>query len=165
MEASTKAYKLAISCWKRVEFQKPECLGMVANKLLNSYRELGELDEGIDLLRQYFQSYKLPSLLSVVFEITLAEQGADAAAKLALNDLERKPSLQTLDQLLKARSLQSTSASTDLNLMHQTIRYAIGNRNAYCCEQCGFKARNFHWQCPACNAWESLPAEPKETAA
>jgi lipopolysaccharide biosynthesis regulator YciM len=80
MEASTKAYKLAISCWKRVEFQKPEYLGMVANKLLNSCRELGELDEGIDLLRQYFQSYKLPSLLSVVFEITLAEQGADAAA-------------------------------------------------------------------------------------
>ena len=165
MEASTKAHKLAISFWKRIEFQKPECLGMVANKLLNSYRELDELDEGVSLLRGYFQNYKLPSLLSVVFEITLAEQGANAAANLALNDLERKPSLQTLDQLLKARSLQSSSPNTDLNIMHQTIRYAIGNRNAYCCDQCGFKARNFHWQCPACNAWESLPAEPKETAA
>jgi len=165
MEAGSKAHKLAIGFWKRVEFQKPDCLGMVANKLLNSYRELGELDEGISLLKQYFQSYKLPSLLSVVFEITLAEQGPDAAAKLALNDLERKPSLQTLDQLLKARGLQSNNVQSDNSLMHQTIRYAIGNRNAYCCEQCGFKARNFHWQCPACNAWESLPAEPKETAA
>jgi len=165
MEANLNAHKLAINFWKRIEFQKSECLGMVANKMLHSYRELGELSAGITLLSQYLQNYKLPSLLSVVFEITLAEQGADAAANLALNDLERKPSLQTLDQLLKARSLQNSSANTDLNLMHQTIRYAIGNRNAYCCDQCGFKARNFHWQCPACNAWESLPAEPKETAA
>ena len=164
MEANLNAHKLAINFWKRIEFQKSECLGMVANKMLHSYRELGELSAGITLLSQYLQNYKLPSLLSVVFEITLAEQGADAAANLALNDLERKPSLQTLDQLLKARSLQNSSANTDLNLMHQTIRYAIGNRNAYCCDQCGFKARNFHWQCPACNAWESLPAEPKETA-
>ena len=165
MEASAKAHKLAISLWKRVEFQKPEYLGMVANKLLNSYRELDALDEGVALLRQYFQDYKLPSLLSVVFEITLAEQGADAAANLALNDLERKPSLQTLEQLLKARGLQSAKQNNDNSLMQQTIRYAIGNRNAYCCDQCGFKARNFHWQCPACNAWESLPAEPKETVA
>ncbi len=164
MEASSKAYKLAIAFWKRVEFQKPEYLGLVAHKLLNSYRELGELNEGIQLIKEYFQNYKLPTLLPVVFEITLTEQGADAAANLALKDLERKPSLQTLDQLLKARGLQNANANSDINLMHQTIRYAIGNRNAYYCDQCGFKARNFHWQCPACNAWESLPSEPKETA-
>ncbi|NBQ84862.1 MAG: lipopolysaccharide assembly protein LapB [Methylophilaceae bacterium] len=164
LEAHAKAHKVAIGFWKRIEFQKPEFLGIVANKLLQSYRELGELDQGIELLRQYYQQYKLPSLLAVVFDITLAEQGADAAVKMALDELERQPSLQTLDKLLKARSFQKT-ASTDIGVMQQTIRYAIGNRSIYCCEQCGFKARNFHWQCPACNAWESLPAEPKEIPA
>jgi len=162
MEANNKAHKLAIGFWKRIEFQKPEFLGIVAHKLLNSYRELGELDEGIALLKQYAQTYKLPSLMAVVFDITLAEQGADVAANMAVNELERKPSLQTLEQLLKARSLQATPPA-DNGLIQQTVRYAIGNRSAYCCEQCGFKARNFHWQCPACNAWEALPAEPKET--
>lgn len=164
LEAQAKAHKVAIGFWKRIEFQKPEFLGIVANKLLQSYRELGELDQGIELLRQYYQQYKLPSLLAVVFDITLAEQGADAAVKMALDELERQPSLQTLDKLLKARSFQKT-ASTDIGVMQQTIRYAIGNRSIYCCDQCGFKARNFHWQCPACNAWESLPAEPKEIPA
>lgn len=162
MEANNKAHKLAIGFWKRIEFQKPEFLGVVAHKLLNSYRELGELDEGIALLKQYAQTYKLPSLMAVVFDITLAEQGADIAANMAVSELERKPSLQTLEQLLKARSLQANTAA-DNGLIQQTVRYAIGNRTAYCCEQCGFKARNFHWQCPACNAWEALPAEPKET--
>jgi lipopolysaccharide biosynthesis regulator YciM len=84
------------------------------------------------------------------------------AANMAVSELERKPSLQTLEQLLKARGLQA-NATADNGLIQQTVRYAIGNRTAYCCEQCGFKARNFHWQCPACNAWEALPAEPKET--
>lgn len=162
MEANNKAHKLAIGFWKRIEFQKPEFLGIVAHKLLNSYRELGELDEGIALLKQYAQTYKLPSLMAVVFDITLTEQGANVAADMAVNELERKPSLQTLEQLLKARSLQATPP-VDNGLIQQTVRYAIGNRSAYCCEQCGFKARNFHWQCPACNAWEALPAEPKET--
>ncbi len=162
MEANNKAHKVAIGFWKRIEFQNPAFLGIVAHKLLNSYREIGELEEGVNLLKQYAQTYKLPSLMAVVFEITLAEEGADSAAKMAIDELERKPSLQTLDQLLKARGLQATP-NTDNGLMQQTVRYAIGNRSAYCCEQCGFKARNFHWQCPACNAWEALPAELKET--
>lgn len=162
MEANNKAHKVAIGFWKRIEFQNPAFLGIVAHKLLNSYREIGELEEGVNLLKQYAQTYKLPSLMAVVFEITLTEEGADSAVKMAIDELERKPSLQTLDQLLKARGLQSTP-NTDNGLMQQTVRYAIGNRSAYCCEQCGFKARNFHWQCPACNAWEALPAELKET--
>ena len=163
MEANNKAHKMAIGFWKRIEFQNPAFLGIVAHKLLNSYRELGQLEEGVNLLKQYAQTYKLPSLMAVVFEITLTEEGADSAARMAIDELERKPSLQTLDQLLKARGLQA-KPNTDNGLMQQTVRYAIGNRSAYCCEQCGFKARNFHWQCPACNAWEALPAELKETA-
>ena len=162
MEANNKAHKMAIGFWKRIEFQNPAFLGIVAHKLLNSYRELGQLEEGVNLLKQYAQAYKLPSLMAVVFEITLTEEGADSAARMAIDELERKPSLQTLDQLLKARGLQA-EPNTDNGLMQQTVRYAIGNRTAYCCEQCGFKARNFHWQCPACNAWEALPAELKET--
>ena len=162
MEANNKAHKMAIGFWKRIEFQNPAFLGIVAHKLLNSYRELGQLEEGVNLLKQYAQTYKLPSLMAVVFEITLTEEGADSAARMAIDELERKPSLQTLDQLLKARGLQA-KPNTDNGLMQQTVRYAIGNRSAYCCEQCGFKARNFHWQCPACNAWEALPAELKET--
>lgn len=176
MEASTSSHKEAISFWKRVEYQQPEHLGLVANKLLNSYRTLNKTDEGVALLQHYFSTYKLPTLLGVVYEITLNEQGAEMAAKFARNELERKPSLQTLEYLLKANAILKASAfnsaeqSTthlalhDNQLVQQTVRSAIGSRSAYVCTQCGFKARNFHWQCPACNAWESLPSEPKDTS-
>ncbi|HNZ55944.1 MAG TPA: lipopolysaccharide assembly protein LapB, partial [Methylophilaceae bacterium] len=83
--------------------------------------------------------------------------------------LIKKPSLSTLDQLLQARTIVETNQpvqktklahSQDTQLMQQAVRHAIGNKTAYHCEQCGFKAKYHHWQCPACNAWEALPAEP-----
>lgn len=164
LEAANGNHKQAISFWKRVEFQQSEYLGLVAPKLLNSYKALGNLEEGIAVLKTYLQTYKLPSILNLVYETTLAEEGPASAEALAREELSRKPSLQTLDQFLRAQSQLEGANQQDALLMQQTVRYAIGNRSAHYCDQCGFRARNFHWQCPACNAWESLSPESKESA-
>lgn len=165
LEAEANNHKAAISVWKRIEFQKPEYLGLVAPKLLASFRTLNQTDEGLSLLQTYLQTYQLNSLLNVLYEATLAEQGAESAAKLARNELIKMPSLNTLDRLLQARAIleanqPQNSNLQDTQLMQQAVRHAIGNKTAYHCEQCGFKAKYHHWQCPACNAWEALPAEP-----
>ena len=163
MLVDDQAHKAAIATWKRIEYQKPEYLGLIAPKLLHSFQSLGQTKEGLSLLQGYLQTYQLPSMLKVLFDATLAEQGAEQAAKLARNELIKKPSLSTLDQLLQARAMledSKTQKSQDTQLMQQAVRHAIGNRTTYHCEQCGFKAKYHHWQCPACNAWESLPAEP-----
>ena len=166
LEASTGAHQAAISQWKRIEFQQPEYLGLIANKMLKSYRADGQLKQGLTQLNAYLETYKLPSLMSALYEATLVEEGAEKAAKLARNELIRQPSLTTLDQLLQARAMadetKKQSNNQDIQLMQQTVRNAIGNRAAYHCDQCGFRAKQHHWQCPACNAWESLPAEPSE---
>ena len=170
-QQSISAHQAAISYWKRIEYQQPEYLGLVAAKMLKSYRALNSensdsLKEGLAQLNTYLETYKLPSLMSVLYEATLAEEGAEKAAKLARNELIRQPSLTTLDQLLQARAMadetQKQGSNQDIQLMQQTVRNAIGNRAAYHCDQCGFRAKQYHWQCPACNAWESLPAEPSE---
>jgi lipopolysaccharide biosynthesis regulator YciM len=166
LEASTGAHQAAISHWKRIEFQQPEYLGLIAGRMLKSYRASEQLKDGLAQLNTYLETYKLPSLMSVLYEATLAEEGAEKAAKLARNELIRQPSLNTLDQLLQARAMadetKNRRGNQDIQLMQQTVRNAIGNRAAYHCDQCGFRAKQFHWQCPACNAWESLPAEPSE---
>lgn len=165
IEATAGAHEAAISIWKRIEFQQPQYLSLIAAKMLASYRVLGKTREGVNLLKTYLQTYQLPALLKVVYEATMAEEGAESAASLARNELAKKPSLQTLDQLLEARALLDKNESQDTHLMQQTVRNAIGNRYAYCCEQCGFRARNYHWQCPACNSWESFPPDQKEANA
>lgn len=163
IEASAGQHQTAISYWKRIEFQQPDYLGLVAGKMLKSYRAADQLKEGLAQLNTYIETYKLPSLMSVLYEATLTEEGAESAAKLARNELIRQPSLNTLDQLLQARAMADDVNNQDVQLMQQTVRNAIGNRAAYHCNQCGFRAKQYHWQCPACNAWESLPAEPSET--
>ena len=174
LEASNGAHQAAISAWKRIEFQQSEYLGLVASKMLKSYRADNKLKDGLSQLNGYLDTYKLPSLMSALYEVTLAEEGAEKAAKLARNELIRQPSLTTLDQLLQARAMadetnqsgnkqnNNQNNNQDIQLMQQTVRNAIGNRAAYHCDQCGFRAKQHHWQCPACNAWEALPAEPSE---
>lgn len=165
IEANAGAHTSAISYWKRIEFQQPEFLGLVANKMLKSYaatKKSGSgLKDGLAQLNYYLETYQLPSLVTVLYEATLAEEGAEAAAKLARNELIRKPNLKVLDQLLQARAMLNDH-QPDIQLMQQTVRNAIGDRAAYHCNQCGFRAKQYHWQCPACNAWESLPSEPSE---
>jgi lipopolysaccharide assembly protein B len=173
MAAQQEDHAAAIAFWKRIEMQDPEYLGLVAQKMLKSYAALHEgdgliagnmskgLKEGLDQLSHYLESYQLSSMMSVLYEATLQAEGADTAAKLARNELIRKPSLKSLDQLLQARAMLEDEQH-DLQLMQQTVRNAIGDRAAYYCDQCGFRAKQYHWQCPACNAWESLPAEPTE---
>lgn len=162
MEAAEGNHKVALSVWKRIEFQEPRYLALIAPKMLNSYKALKKISDGIQLLHGYFEKYKLHSLFNVLFDVTLNEQGSEVAEHMALQDLQRKPSLQTLEHLFKARSLNQP-ANAEVHTILQTVRSSIGNRSAYCCEQCGFRAKHFHWQCPACNAWESLPSEPDES--
>jgi lipopolysaccharide assembly protein B len=173
MAAQQEDHAAAIAFWKRIEMQDPQYLGLVAQKMLKSYAALRDSDvqtlgntskglkEGLDQLSQYLESYQLSSMMSVLYEATLQAEGADTAAKLARNELIRKPSLKSLDQLLQARAMLEDEQH-DLQLMQQTVRNAIGDRAAYYCDQCGFRAKQYHWQCPACNAWESLPSEPTE---
>ncbi|MFV1921510.1 MAG: lipopolysaccharide assembly protein LapB [Methylotenera sp.] len=167
LEMQSGSHAAAISHWKHIEFQDPQHLGLIAPKLLQSYAAIDKTKEGISLLKTYSENYKLPSLMSALYEATISVEGAESAAKLARNELIRQPSLQTLDQLLQARAISDTNSKSkgyeDIQLMQQTVRNAIGNRAAYHCNQCGFKAKQYHWQCPACNAWESLPSEPTES--
>lgn len=159
----------AITFWKRIEMQQPEYLGLVAQKMLKSYSALASHDsdthsslaEGLAQLQHYQEIHQLSSIMSVLYEATLQAEGAEKAAKLARTELIRKPSLKSLDQLLQARAMLDDEQH-DLQLMQQTVRNAIGDRAAYYCDQCGFRAKQYHWQCPACNAWESLPPEPTE---
>lgn len=163
MEAANGNHEAALSIWKRIEYQQPDYLGLIAGKMLTSYRALGRVNEGMALLKNYLQTYQTTSLLTVVYDVVLQEEGPENAAVLARNELARKPSLQTLDQLLQARTMLDKAETQDMHLMQQAVRNAIGNRNAYYCGQCGFRARHYHWQCPACNSWESFPPDPRET--
>lgn len=162
MEAAAGARLEAIAIWKRVEQQKPQYLGLVASRLLENYTAQDKTSEGLELLKMWMEKYSLPSILNIIYEATLKHEGADAAAKLARTELIRKPSLNILDRLLQAREIEKSGEESDVGLIKNIVHHFLGNTRSYCCSQCGFRARQYYWQCPGCNHWESFPPEPKE---
>ena len=160
IHSEEKLYEEAIIFWKKIEFQQPEYLGLVAPKIIVAFQTIDKINEGLSILTRFFDIYKLKSLLNVLYEAVLENQGPNEAENIARKELIQRPSLSALDQLFQAQAIGKTNKIDNIELIQQTIKNTIGDRRFYMCDQCGFKARQFHWQCPACNAWESLPSEP-----
>ena len=162
IRAAAGDHAAAIEAWKRIEQQNPAYLALVAQRLLESYRVLGKQEEGLTLLRGFLANAPSLDLLDVAFQSTLEAQGPEAAHKLVRDELRRNQTLLGLDRLLDAELLvvrPERRADVQLvkNLVHShTLRLA-----RYKCENCGFKARQFYWHCPACGGWETYP--PRRT--
>lgn len=154
----------AIEQWKRIESQNPAFLALVAQRLLDAYREAGRFEEGLTLLTGYLERYPSLDLLDAVFQSTLESKGAEAAYKLVRDELRRNPTLLGLDRLLEAQIVGTDSPDKrrDLELVRNLVHSHTRRLARYRCETCGFKARQFHWLCPGCGGWETYPPRRSE---
>lgn len=152
----------AIECWQRIEQQDPTYLALVAQRLLDAFRRLDRREHGLQLLRGYLEHYPSLDLLDVVFQLVLEGDGPEAAYKLVRDELKRNPTLLGFDKLLEARLLVAPPENRpDLDLAKGIVQSYTRRLARYRCDNCGFKARQFYWRCPACGGWESY--SPKRT--
>jgi lipopolysaccharide biosynthesis regulator YciM len=163
LERTAGSLDRAIENWKRIESQNPAFLALVAQRLLEAHREAGKFDEGLTLLAGYLERYPSLDLLDAVFQHTLESRGAEAAYKLVRDELRRNPTLLGLDRLLEAQIVGAANPERrrDLELVRNLVHSHTRRLARYRCENCGFKARQFHWLCPACGGWETYP--PRRT--
>lgn len=162
MEAQAGRHAEAIQFWKLIETQNPAYLPLTADRLLGSYRTLEQQSEGLILLRAYLAQAPSIDLLSTAFQAALEQEGPRSAYELVRDELRRNPSLLGLDKLLEAALLDAPAdRRQDISLVKNLIHQHSQRLALYRCENCGFKARLFHWHCPACGGWESFP--PKRT--
>lgn len=159
----------AIEAWKKIEFQNPAYFALVADRLMEAYRQLGKPDEGLQLLRGYLALQPSVDLLDTVFRAALELQGTEAAYRLVREELRRHPTLLGLDRLLEAQLLNAPpSWRQDLELIKSLVQSHTRSLAMYRCGACGFRARQYYWRCPACGGWETYPTlrtEEKELAA
>lgn len=161
LEFEKNNYKSAIEIWKKIELQKPEYIVLIASKFLESYEKLGKLNECLSLLYHYRESYGIERIDKIIFDYILNKEGPEKAEELARSNLIKRPSIEVLDQLFSAQSLQEKN-SNDLKIIQQVVKNTIGSRLFHLCSHCGFKASKHHWQCPACNSWETISTELKD---
>jgi lipopolysaccharide biosynthesis regulator YciM len=153
----------AIEAWKSIESQDPAYFGLAAEGMFESFRALGRLGEGLTLLRGLQLRYPTLDLLNVVYQATAEHEGDEAAFRLVRDEVRRNPTLVGLDRLIDAELVRAPpERRQDLQLMKDLVHSHAQALAVYLCSNCGFKARQFYWQCPACGGWETFP--PRRTA-
>ena len=153
----------AIDAWQRIEQQDPAFLSLVAQRLLEAYRKLERRDEGIALLSGYLERYPSLDLLDVVYQLVLESEGNESAYRLVRGELQRNPTLLGLEKLMTARlPLAAPEVRPDVELAKTIIQGYTKRLSRYRCDNCGFKARQFYWRCPACGGWETYPPRRSE---
>ncbi len=165
LERAQQRPERAIEHWKRVESQDPAYLSLVAQRLLEAYRDGGRAEEGLTLLTGYLERYASLDLLDTVFQYVLEAKGAEEAYRLVRDELRRNPTLLGLDRLLEAQVIGTTAPDRrrDLELVRSLVHSHTQRLARFRCEQCGFRARQFYWRCPACGGWETyLPRRTEE---
>jgi len=152
----------AITAWSRVETQSPVYLALVAEKLMEAYRKLGRPEQGLQLLRGYLERHSSLDLLDVVVRAEQEMGGVEASYKMVRDELRRNPTLLGLNKLLESQILLAPpERRADLELIKNLVHGHTRRVARYCCDSCGFKARQFYWRCPGCGGWETYP--PKRT--
>src|SRR5580704_5428334 len=82
VEAQQGSFDAAIGAWQRIETQNPAFLGLVAERLADTYRKTGDVAQGIRVLRSYEDQYPSLDTLTALFNQVLASEGAESAAQL-----------------------------------------------------------------------------------
>ena len=153
----------AIEIWQRIEQQNAQYLPLVAERLLQAYRESDRVQQGIAVLQGYLAQYPSLDLMNVVFQAILERDGAQAAYALVRDELERNPTLLGLDKLLEARLLEAhTERRADVEMVKKLVHQRTRQLAMYRCSSCGFKARQFYWHCPACHGWDTYSPRRSE---
>lgn len=152
----------ALVSWRRVEQQSVPHVALVAARLMDAYRKVGRPQEGVNLLRAYLAEASSIDLMEVVFKAVTELDGVEAAKQLVIEELRRNPTLLGLDKLLEARLMDAPAHIwEELTMVKNLVQRYTQKLARYQCSHCGFKARQFYWQCPGCSRWETYP--PRRT--
>jgi lipopolysaccharide biosynthesis regulator YciM len=152
----------ALKTWRRVEQQSVPHVALVAARLMDGYRKVNRAQEGVNLLRSYLAEASSIDLIEVVFKAVIELNGVDAAKQLVVEELRRNPTLLGLDKLLEARLMDApANVWEELSMVKNLVHGYTQKLARYQCSHCGFKARQYYWQCPGCSKWETYP--PRRT--
>lgn len=166
LDAAAGRHDAAIADWRMVETQSAAHMALVVDRVIGSYRQLGQLAEGVQWLRALHARQPSQDLFGALYLAVSETEGAAAASQLAREELRRNPSLRTLDRLLEAQLIDAEPGERELLQVEKGLVAAHSQRMMrYQCGSCGFKAKQFFWRCPACGRWDSFDPERRESEA
>jgi lipopolysaccharide assembly protein B len=146
----------AIRHWLRIVADAPEYAPLVMDRLMAALDAQGRRREAIELLRRSLLEHPSIDLLDQGCRWIRDWEGAETAEALLREELKRHPSLLGFERLLAMRGGQD-AADPELPLLRGLIQGHAQKMARYRCNRCGFRSREFYWNCPGCSSWDSYP--------
>jgi lipopolysaccharide biosynthesis regulator YciM len=154
----------AIATWRLIEAQSPGHMVLVVDRLLDNFRQLNRLEEGLHWLKGLLTRHPSLDLFNTLYHAVMQSQGPEAAYQLAREELRRNPSFHALERLAEAELITAPEDRREvIQNAKSLIQSHVQRLTRYHCASCGFKAKQFFWRCPACGRWDSFdPARHEE---
>lgn len=156
-KVSLKKFKEAIKFIKRIEQTDSAYFPLILSYCIQSYREIGKLDELIDYLKWVESHHSNLSLMQDIVDLLLEVKGEDAALIYIQKQLSLAPNINGLATFMKLMNKQEYFSS---NNHFQKLQNAVDSirqkSNQYLCNQCGYTSGTLNWQCPGCHAWGEI---------
>ncbi len=150
----------ALSTWAHIEKQNVAYLPLVVQRLMQAHTLLNQADTGVEKLIETLECHPSNDLFEVIYPYVVQHQGLDRAYALARSVMQKLPTMSAAMALLEAHSIKAREPKrSELEWIRRLITQRIQNKPRYLCQECGFRARLFYWQCPGCQGWESSRAD------
>jgi lipopolysaccharide assembly protein B len=134
----------------------PSAAPLAAKPLTEAAIACGRQARALDLLRKCYE--QAPSL-DLLDGIAALEPAPEAARNSYVQHLQREPSLVAAAKWIAGEKLEHEQFHPEVQ---RALDHAVKPLTRYRCAACGFESKQYFWQCPACQAWDSYPAKRVE---
>ncbi len=146
----------ALRQWRRVEDSSADHIPLIAAQVADTMSAQGQEDQALNWLERALLDSPSIDLLDIAAHRMTEWRGAAAAESLIARETQRHPSLLGFERLLEAR-LAMNQHDSELQLLSTLLSNHTQKLARYRCSKCGFRAREYHWNCPGCSNWDSYP--------
>ncbi len=157
LEVAAGRHREAIKAWKRIEDQDPVYLGEVAGLIAAAFQALDDEAGLYDYFDALLRRHGSVALMLALADVIRSREGAQAAGEFVTGWLRRQPSVQGLQRLIDLNLVNpQVSGQADLGLLQGVIGQLNEQQQGYQCQDCGFRGKTLHWQCPGCQRWNTV---------
>ncbi|PWG63465.1 lipopolysaccharide assembly protein LapB [Sediminicurvatus halobius] len=159
LEQREQAWRAAIKAYQRVENQDLDYIPEVLPRLETCYQIQGNEEGFLRYLHHLLNRYPGMSVVMKLSELIQAHEGRQAAVEFMASQLRRRPSVRGLNRLIELNiddNDPDRRRQRDLRVLQELFTALLGDRMPYRCRECGFEARQLHWQCPSCRQWGTI---------
>ena len=147
-------FKGALKAYKQIEQQDATYLSEALEPMVECHQALNRIDEMADYLNHVLRQYDGLTPIVAMSEVTRLQKDEKAAVDQIMQSLQKTPSISGLNQLIKLKMINADDkVQEQLSTIRDITTRLIADNPVYRCENCGFRGKKLHWQCPTCRKW------------